>query len=118
MSHLKPRLEATAQLLVFDKNTDTKGAFRHGVAELLQGVIEKGSLVKASEDMDISYSKAWRIVNQTEKTLGLKLITRSEVRGSTLTPEAKKLLRVYNHINKEISQIASARFKELMQTQI
>lgn len=47
--------------------------FGPGIAELLTRVQETGSLRAAAGEMDLAYSKAWRMVKNSEAALGYKL---------------------------------------------
>ena len=48
--------------------------FGPGIAELLERVEETHSLRKATMDMGMAYSKAWRIVKTAENALGFPLL--------------------------------------------
>ena len=48
--------------------------FGPGIAELLTRVQETGSLRAAAGEMDLAYSKAWRMVKNSEAALGYKLL--------------------------------------------
>ena len=48
--------------------------FGPGICSLLEEVDKCGSLRKAAIDMNMSYSKAWKIVKQCEENLGFKLL--------------------------------------------
>ena len=45
-------------------------AFGPGVAQLLKGIEEMGSMQKAAEKMGLSYSKAWKMMKTAEQELG------------------------------------------------
>ena len=63
--------------------------FGRGIAQLLDGIDHFGSLNMAAKDIDMAYSKAWRIIKQAEEEFGLQLITRDGAHGSALTPEGR-----------------------------
>lgn len=69
--------------------------FGRGVADLLHGVEKYHSLNMAAQQMGMAYSKAWRIVRDAEKAMKIPLLNRMGKQGSELTPEAEKLLKVY-----------------------
>ena len=71
-------------------------AFGKGVVSLCKRVQEMGSLNKAAHDMGMSYSKAWRIMKSAEEEFGIGLLDRMGPKGSTLTPEAEKLVAAYD----------------------
>jgi threonine synthase len=93
---------------------DERSTFGKGIATLLRGVMEYGSLNAAAKHIHMAYSKAWRIVKETESGFGFDLIDRDGARGSTLTPEGKKLLDVYEQLEQEADSSLSTRFTELL----
>lgn len=50
--------------------------FGPGVCELLEQIRETGSIQAAAAAMEMSYTKAWRILNRAEREMGVNLITR------------------------------------------
>ena len=48
---------------------------------LCRGVRDDGSLNKAAKNMGMAYSKAWRIMKQTEEAFGFNLINRDGAQG-------------------------------------
>ena len=87
-------------------------AFGPGVAKLCAGVRETGSLNAAAKNMGMAYSKAWRIMKDTEATLGIQLLVRDGAHGSTLTADCDQLLNAYTTIQQELE----ARANELFQS--
>lgn len=73
--------------------------FGKGIVQLLEGVERLGSINKATGEMGMAYSKAWKIINAVEKEFGILLIARDGARGSALTPEAKEMISRYHEIN-------------------
>lgn len=73
--------------------------FGQGPCRLLERVEELGSLKRACESLNMSYSKGWKIINKAEKALGYKLLQSQvggiEGGGSHLTQEAKKIIKSY-----------------------
>jgi molybdate transport system regulatory protein len=53
-------------------------------------------------------------MKETEAGFGFNLIDRDGARGSTLTPEGKKLLDAYEQLEFEGSESLAVRFKELV----
>lgn len=76
-----------------------------GLAELLHGVQDKGSLRQAAAEMNMSYSKAWTHLRRSEDTCGFSLTRRavggSDGGGSVLTEQAQTLLNAYDSFVKE-----------------
>ena len=90
--------------------------FGPGVCELLERIRETGSIQAAAARMDMSYSKAWKILKHAEETMGTELITR--VSGgrnggsSTLTRAGEDTVREFREMETKLSAYA----EELMKT--
>jgi len=73
--------------------------FGLGPCTLLEAVDRLGTLNQASKELNMSYSKAWSIINRAESKLGFPLLVCQaggiDGGGSDLTPEAKKLIKSY-----------------------
>jgi molybdate transport system regulatory protein len=106
-------LHVQTRLTVFEGKNNTEGTYGKGIAILMRGVAEHGSLNSAAKHIHMAYSKAWRIVKEAELAFGFLLIERDGARGSSLTPEGEKLLYAYETLEAEMQEIASARFAEL-----
>jgi molybdate transport system regulatory protein len=112
MKHLALQLRLT---IYSGKNAD-EGTFGKGIATLMRGVADLGSLNASAKKIHMAYSKAWRIVKETEAGFGFNLINRDGARGSTLTPEGKKLLEAYEELEEKGSEFLAVHFKELVTT--
>jgi molybdate transport system regulatory protein len=110
MKHLDFQIRLT---FYAGKNPD-QGTFGKGIATLLRGVNEYGSLNASAKKIHMAYSKAWRIVKETEAGFGFNLIDRDGARGSTLTSEGAKLLNAYEELESQGSEFLEKRFKELV----
>ena len=80
--------------------------FGRGIAGLCQGVKDTGSLNAAAKDMGMAYSKAWRIMKDTEQALGFSILNRNGAHGSTLTAQGEKLLEVYCELERRTQAAA------------
>ena len=105
-STLKPII----RLAVKSTEADSNSQFGRGVANLCMGVRELGSLNAAAKSMKMAYSKAWRIIKETEAALGMQLLDRDGAHGSTLTAEGDKLLDTYLEIDEKLQKIAEEEF--------
>lgn len=85
--------------------------FGRGVAKLCRGVRDRGSLNAAAKEMGMAYSKAWRILRDTETALGVRLLHREGAHGSTLTDECERLLDAYTEMEERLQQIANEEFR-------
>ena len=74
--------------------------FGPGARELLHSVDETGSLSQGAKKMGVSYSKAWRMVGEIERGLGVILLERQTGGvvggGSRLTAEGRLLLERFD----------------------
>jgi molybdate transport system regulatory protein len=112
MKHLGLQLRLT---IYAGKSVD-EGTFGKGIATLLRGVADLGSLNAAAKKIHMAYSKAWRILKETEAGFGFTLTDRDGARGSTLTSEGKKLLAAYEKLEVLGADYLATYFKELVTT--
>lgn len=95
-------------------------AFGPGIASLLRNVETTGSLQKAAQNMNMAYSKAWRILKESEKAWGFPLTDREtggrDGGGSTLTPQAQAILETYDSFmaeaREELDQLFGRHFSQ------
>lgn len=106
----KHSLKPIIRLAIMDENADTNSQFGRGIANLCLGVRELGSLNAAAKSMKMAYSKAWRIIKETEATLGIQLLDRDGAHGSTLTDEGNKLLDAYLKLDAKLQEVAEKEF--------
>jgi molybdate transport system regulatory protein len=102
LNTLKPSIKLT----IGNPDSDENATFGPGIAALCEGVRDTGSLNAAAKSMGMAYSKAWRIIKDTEENLGVQLLVRDGAHGSTLTDECLKLLDTYWEL-KRVTQAAS-----------
>ena len=107
-------LEPQIRVSIYNPKADTHSMFSRGIAELCQGVRTLGSLNAAAKNMGMAYSKAWRIIKETESALGFQLLLRDGAHGSTLTEEGNKILDAYLELLKRLSLEADQIFEELL----
>lgn len=97
-SVLKPKRKFTVNGRVW-MECNGERFFGPGPAELLEGVAETGSISKAAKGMDMSYKKAWKIVDRLNGAATVPLVTTSpggkHGGGSVVSEEAKELMRSY-----------------------
>lgn len=90
--------------------------FGEGPARLMQKVEELGSLRAAANSMGMAYTKALKLVKQTEKALGFSVITRTtggkDGGGSRLTAEGKEWLMKYDAYREACEQANSKLYME------
>lgn len=97
------------------KPSDThEQVFGPGIARLCKGVMETGSLNAAAKQMHMAYSKAWRIIKDTENSLGIQLLIRDGAHGSYLTEDAKILLATYDKLVAHIRKESDAAYEKFL----
>ncbi len=109
------KLETSVRLSIVNPKSETGSVFGKGIADLCEGVREKGSLNAAAKEMGMAYSKAWRIIKDTENALGIPLLIRDGAHGSTLTDDGNKLLDAYLSVSKKASEEAFKLYKKMTQ---
>ena len=72
----------------------------------------------ACQAMQMSYTKAWKMINRIEKKLGYRVMERvaggREGGGSQLTEEGERLLRVYRKMREEVQAAAEISFQKYL----
>ena len=90
--------------------------FGPGIAELLSRVREQKSLRSAAFSMNMAYSKAWKIVKESEDALGFKLLESTtggqHGGGAVLTEEGSALLDDYKQYVADVKTAAQTLFEE------
>ena len=99
-------LKPTIRLSITNPASESGSVFGRGIANLCLGVREAGSLNAAAKGMGMAYSKAWRIIKETEAALGIQLLNRDGAHGSTLTEEGDALLDAYISIDAQLQKDA------------
>lgn len=91
--------------------------FGPGIAQLMELLVQTGSMKKACREMGLSYTKGWFIMNRAEEQTGCKLLNRQHggVDGgsSALTREGQKLLDTYEQLQERVSRYAAETYEEL-----
>jgi molybdate transport system regulatory protein len=86
-----------------------------GMIRLLRGIKETGSVRKACEKMEMSYSKAWKLLGILEKWLGFQVTVRHQggkAGGEAfLTDEGERFLEKYQLFEKESQDAVQAVFE-------
>ena len=89
--------------------------FGPGVCELLEKIRETGSIQAAAARMELSYTKAWKILNRAEKELGTNLITRmsggKNGGSSTLTETGERAVKDFREMEDRLSAYAGELLK-------
>lgn len=90
--------------------------FGPGTVELLQQIENTGSVRRASESMEMSYSKCWKLLSNIEEALGFPVVVCYQGgRGggkARLTPEGNAFLNQYIAFEKDCQQAVAGIFRE------
>lgn len=110
LADLQPHIK-----LIIDKpDVEAASSFGPGIADLCRGVRETGSLNAAAKRMGMAYSKAWRIIKETEAATDMQLLIRDGARGSSLTPEGNTLLNTYDDLKRQVQSYSEQTFDQLI----
>lgn len=92
-------MKAQTKIVLVDDNNNK--FFGEGPARLLHAIEDQGSLRIAAKSMNMAYTKALKILNNAEQTLGFPLTTRTtggkDGGGSKLTSDGKEWLTRYEN---------------------
>ena len=84
---------------------DGKEFLGEGKVQLLRAIDQTGSLSKAAKSLNISYKKAWHLMNTVNKTtispVTVNTIGGKGGGGTELTPYGKSLISVFDDMNKK-----------------
>lgn len=87
-----------------------------GLLWLLEGIEKEGSIRRAAEEMNMSYTKAHQILRKLESTTGKTFLERhkggNDRMGTTLTPYGKKYLDLYREFNRKVEDYCRSEFEQ------
>ena len=98
-----PAVTVAENIFMGDETLFAKGPF-----------INRAKLNAAAKSIGMAYSKAWRIIKETEAALEIQLLNRDGAHGSSLTDEGNKLLDSYLEIAKRVQEAAEKEFHRLV----
>src|ERR1043166_6270349 len=83
-----------------------------GMAQLLERVAETGSIRRAAASMDMSYRKAWLLIQELQKTFDGAVVTAEaggvSGGGTQLTELGNNLLKIYRRVENRAADAAKA----------
>lgn len=86
-------------------NEDGEKFMGAGVLWLLYAIERTGSLRKAAQEINISYSKAYKMINNLESSLDKAVVVRKkggqDRTGAELTPFGSKLCQLYSEFQEQ-----------------
>lgn len=88
-----------------------RGRFGPGKARLLEAIEATGSISEAARSMDMSYRRAWLLVDTTNKLFDRPVVAAAtgglKGGGASLTPFGQELLARWRHLSARIEQAAA-----------
>jgi molybdate transport system regulatory protein len=88
-----------------------------GMAQMLEGVAQHGSIRKSAAAMAMSYRKAWLLIQNMQETFGGDVVTTSiggnEGGGAALTPLGRTLLDTFRRIEARAARATAPDVKKL-----
>lgn len=91
-------------------------AFGPGKAELLEHIATEGSISKAAKAMDMSYSRAWQLVDSMNTHFRKPLVEPKtggkKGGGAALTRAGQEVLALYRKLEQRLTADAEAFFPE------
>lgn len=87
-----------------------------GRIELLKAIHELGSISKASQEIGISYRKAWKLVKSMNESGPTPLVNQTsggtKGGGTTLSDKGVKVIKVYDQLREEYEEFLDSKSKE------
>ncbi len=91
-------------------------AFGEGPYQVLRQIEQTGSLHQAAMDLNMSYRKAWLMLQAIEERLGFALLERKvggvSGGGSHITAEGIKFLKSYEAFRKDVRTVLEKTFRK------
>jgi len=91
--------------------------FGPGPVQLLELIEETGSISKAAKKMEMSYKKAWDIVNNLNTTAATPLVITAtggeKGGGSTISPEARELIDWYKQLRQRFTRFLESETQQI-----
>ena len=88
-----------------------------GMAQLLERVAETGSIRRAAASMDMSYRKAWLLIQELQKTFDGPVVTAEAGGvaggGTQLTELGNSLLKIYRRVENRAADAAKTDLEAL-----
>ena len=85
--------------------------FGPGICELMEKIRETGSIQAAAAEMEMSYTKAWKIIKRAENEMGVSLVKRmsggKNGGSSILTPAGIEAVRAYREMEAKLAETAA-----------
>jgi molybdate transport system regulatory protein len=96
---------------------DEEAAFGPGKARLLETIEETGSIRSAAARMDMSYRRAWLLLQETQQIFGVEVIATAtggkKGGGSRLTENGRRIVDCYRQIESNAARASASEMKVL-----
>ena len=93
-----------------------EGAFGPGKAALLERIATEGSISKAAKAMDMSYSRAWQLVDSMNNSFRKPLVESKtggkKGGGASITKAGEEVLALYRRMEEQLAADAEGYFAE------
>jgi molybdate transport system regulatory protein len=94
---------------------ESGGRIGPGKIALLEAIRKTGSITAAAQSMQMSYARAWRLVDELNKLLSEPVVTTTAGGftrgGATLTPVGEKTIALYHSIEAQTRSAARSEFQ-------
>jgi molybdate transport system regulatory protein len=101
----------------FRVDLDSRCSVGIGKIELLEGVARTGSISQAAREMQMSYRRAWLLLNDVNVGFDRPVVRASpggrRGGGAILTDFGKSLVAAYRELETEIHSLAASRLRSL-----
>ena len=88
-----------------------------GKVQLLEMVAETGSISAAARRMEMSYRRAWLLVEELNEMFNVSVVETaaggSGGGGAKITPHGTRLIALYHELQKEADALVEAKFANL-----
>jgi molybdate transport system regulatory protein len=106
-----PTIRITARVMA-----KGEGAFGPGKAALLEKISTEGSISKAAKAMDMSYSRAWQLVDSMNNSFRKPLVEPKtggkKGGGASITKAGEEVLTLYRRMEVQLASGAEGYFAE------
>ena len=108
-SALKPTLKLRMRVTVGEVI-----AIGPGKIALLEALDDTGSITAAAKSLDMSYRRAWLLIDETNKALKEPAVTTAAGGGSVLTDSGRALISLYRQIEDTALAACKSDIKQLL----
>ncbi|NNF01361.1 MAG: LysR family transcriptional regulator [Bacteroidia bacterium] len=87
----------------------------YGRIQLLESIHKEGSISKAARSMDMSYVKAWKLIDQMNSKAKVVITATGGKKGggATVTKYGLSLIKSFNELNDRCEKFADREIKKL-----